>query len=219
MSAPSSCWRIARNFRDPEIADQVGWPNPRGRARTRRALRQLPEMLTEAFGPAAAVDEVPVPTGEGRSDQAWTTTEYRAARTGGHRAGPHRPADGRRYAAAPRQFRAPGPLFLLPRTTRPLRRAAIIIGTPSRRPRLRSSASGRSRSVATSGGLGEAASPRNGTGARRVHGSRHARRGVGRHRAVGVQGAACVGRCDSSGGPDRRHRDRVPCSTASPVTS
>ncbi len=49
-----------------EIADRLGWPIGTVKTRTRRALRRLREMLADELGPAAAVDEVPVPTGEGR---------------------------------------------------------------------------------------------------------------------------------------------------------
>src|SRR6187397_2603144 len=49
-----------------EIADRLGWPIGTVKTRTRRALRRLREVLADELGPAAAVDEVPVPTGEGR---------------------------------------------------------------------------------------------------------------------------------------------------------
>jgi RNA polymerase sigma-70 factor (ECF subfamily) len=49
-----------------EIADRLGWPIGTVKTRTRRALRRLREVLADELGPAARVEEVPVPTGEER---------------------------------------------------------------------------------------------------------------------------------------------------------
>jgi RNA polymerase sigma-70 factor (ECF subfamily) len=49
-----------------EIADRLGWPIGTVKTRTRRALRRLREVLAGELGPTAAVEEVPVPTGEER---------------------------------------------------------------------------------------------------------------------------------------------------------
>jgi RNA polymerase sigma-70 factor (ECF subfamily) len=49
-----------------EIADRLGWPIGTVKTRTRRALRRLRGVLAEELGPEAAVEEVPVPTGEER---------------------------------------------------------------------------------------------------------------------------------------------------------
>jgi len=49
-----------------EIADRLGWPIGTVKTRTRRALRRLRGVLAGELGPGAAVEEVPVPTGEDR---------------------------------------------------------------------------------------------------------------------------------------------------------
>ena len=49
-----------------EIADRLGWPIGTVKTRTRRALRRLREVLADELGPSAAVEQVPVPTGEER---------------------------------------------------------------------------------------------------------------------------------------------------------
>ena len=49
-----------------EIADRLGWPIGTVKTRTRRALRRLRGVLAGELGPEAAIDEVPVPTGEER---------------------------------------------------------------------------------------------------------------------------------------------------------
>ncbi len=49
-----------------EIADRLGWPIGTVKTRTRRALRRLRSVLAGELGPEAAIDEVPVPTGEER---------------------------------------------------------------------------------------------------------------------------------------------------------
>ena len=49
-----------------EIAERLSWPIGTVKTRTRRALRRLREVLAVELGPAAGIDEVPVPTGEER---------------------------------------------------------------------------------------------------------------------------------------------------------
>ncbi len=49
-----------------EIAERLGWPIGTVKTRTRRALRRMREVLAGELGPAAGIDEVPVPTGEER---------------------------------------------------------------------------------------------------------------------------------------------------------
>jgi RNA polymerase sigma-70 factor (ECF subfamily) len=49
-----------------EIADRLGWPIGTVKTRTRRALRRLRGVLAGELGPEAAVEEVPVPSGEER---------------------------------------------------------------------------------------------------------------------------------------------------------
>lgn len=49
-----------------EIAERLGWPIGTVKTRTRRALRRLRGVLAGELGPAIALDEVPVPTGEER---------------------------------------------------------------------------------------------------------------------------------------------------------
>jgi RNA polymerase sigma-70 factor (ECF subfamily) len=49
-----------------EIADRLGWPIGTVKTRTRRALRRLRGVLAGELGPEAAIEEVPVPTGEER---------------------------------------------------------------------------------------------------------------------------------------------------------
>ena len=49
-----------------EIADRLGWPIGTVKTRTRRALRRLRGVLAGELGPEAALEEVPVPTGEER---------------------------------------------------------------------------------------------------------------------------------------------------------
>jgi len=44
----------------------LGWPIGTVKTRTRRALRRLREVLADELGPSAAVEQVPVPTGEER---------------------------------------------------------------------------------------------------------------------------------------------------------